>query len=255
VVQTPAIVALPPVGPLLGAAYDRGVTTLIRSWRIVVILLAVECLVASVPSIARSSFENILLFGWNFYAMANAIRLVFDPEYRMSNRTAGDMFGALIMTGVLFVLVNIVGIIALVQPIRTGVTWLICTPGAVVGIWLYVKFKCGPAIAAQGTPAIKALGESWRLTSNAFWQTLIFPATTVAINIALPFLISSAAGVLLIRNDSDFLATAISVAVAVLIFLGEIYVAQSSDIAICMWLKALQYARPVESELLEPTLI
>jgi|GEM_PF-2591042 len=254
-VQSPAIVALPPVGPLLGAAYDRGVTTLIRSWRIVIVLLAGECLIASVPSLAQSSFGNILLFGWSFYAMANAIRVVFDPEYRMSNRTAGDMFGALILIGILFILVNIVGIIAIVQPVRTGVTWLLFTPGAVIGIWLYVKFACGPAIAAQGTPAIKALGESWRLTSHSFWQTLVFPATSMAVNFALPFLISSAAQVLLIRNDAVLLTSAISIAAAALIFLGGIYVAQSSDIAICMWLKALKNARPDESEILEPTLI
>src|SRR5476651_2343546 len=126
--QSPAIVALPPVGPLLGAAYDCGVTTVIRSWRIVVILLAVECLIASVPSLAQTSLGNILLFAWSFYAMANAIRVVFDPEYRMSNRTAGDLFGAAILIGVLFVLVNILGIIAIVQPVRTGLTWVLATP-------------------------------------------------------------------------------------------------------------------------------
>ena len=41
--------------------------------------------------------------------MANAIRVVFDPDYRMNNRTAGEMFAAQILTGLSFVVINIIG--------------------------------------------------------------------------------------------------------------------------------------------------
>lgn len=108
-IQSTTIRALPAVGPLLGAAYDRGVTTVTRSWRVVAILLFIGCVIASVPGLANSTLGNILGFVWNFYAMANAIRVVFDPDYRMNNRTAGEMFAAQILTGLSFVVINIIG--------------------------------------------------------------------------------------------------------------------------------------------------
>jgi len=251
-IQSPAIGALPPVGPLLGAAYDRGLTTLIRSWRVAAILIAAECLIASVPSLAQSTLGNILLFIWTFYSMANAIRVVFDPQYRMSNRTAGDMFAAQIATAVFVVVVNIVGIVALVQPVRTGVTWLLVAPGVVAGIWLYVKFACGPALAAQETSAIKSLGESWRLTSGAYWQTFVFPIANFAANILIALAIATLAQALFRYQNHGFLAQTIPIASTVLIFVGEIYVMQSYNIAVCMWLKALRDIRPEETEILEP---
>lgn len=250
--QSPAISALPSVGPLLGAAYDRGFTTLIKSWRVAAILFVFECLIASDPMLARSSLGNILLFIWNFYSMANAIRVVFDTQYRMTNRTAGEMFTAQLMTAIFVLLANIIGIVAFVQPVRTGVTWLVIVPGVIAGIWLYVKFTVGPAIAAQAAPAINALGESWRLTSGVYWQTFAFPIANFAANFAIAFVIALAAQTLLNFENHGFLAVAIPIASTVLIFVGEIYAMQSYNIAVCMWLKALKAVRPEETETLEP---
>jgi len=71
--------------------------------------------------------------------MANAIRLVFDPEYRMTNVTAGHMFGATLLLALSIVLINFMAIIALLRAGQNNFTWVFAVPGMVAGIWLFVR--------------------------------------------------------------------------------------------------------------------
>jgi hypothetical protein len=63
------------------------------------------------PGLAQINFANLLLIVLNFYAMANAIRAVFDQDYRMTNATAGTMFATQLLTGITFAFLNIMAIV------------------------------------------------------------------------------------------------------------------------------------------------
>src|SRR5450755_591955 len=234
-----AISALPSVGPLLGAAYDRGVATVIRSWRVVAILLVIECVIASVPSVAQSNLGNLLIFSWAFYAMANAIRTVFDPDYRMNNRTAGEMFAAGFLIGITIVLVNVMVIVTLLRAALNDFTWVLAIPGIVVGFWLYARWLCGPALGARGMPAIKALRESWRLTSAAFWPTLVIPCANFIVSLAIGLVIGGGAR-LLLNVTPGSVAAPITIVATVLVLASQLYASQAAALSVCMWLKALQ---------------
>jgi hypothetical protein len=242
--QYAAFPALPSLGPVLGAAYDRAVIALVRSWRVVAIFLVLDVAIASVPNIAQTNVESALVFSWAFFAMANAIRSVFDAGYRMTNRTAGEFLAAGLLIGVTIVAVNIMAIVAFVQPPGNLQAWLFATPGIVVGIWLYVRWSCGPVLGAQGIPAIKALDRSWRLTSLAFWPTLGIWAVNFIVGSAVPWAIRIAAVFLVNQKLAVFPAVAVSIVATSLIFIANLYIMQARCIATCMWLGALQQTQP-----------
>jgi hypothetical protein len=244
--QYAALPALPSVGPVLGAAYDRAVMVLVRSWRVVAIFVALDVAVAIVPSLALNNVEGALIFSWAFYAMANAIRAVFDPEYRMTNRTAGGYFGALLSIGVIVVALNFMAGVALAVPPGNVLAWLLAAPGIIAGIWLYVRWSCGPVLGAQGVPVMKALSQSWRLTSLAFWPTVGIWGVNVVIAFALPWAIRVAAFFLINQSLPVFPAVAVTIVATVLEFIASIYVTQARAVATCMWLAALRQVQPAE---------
>lgn len=245
-IQTPAVLALPSVGPLLGAAYDRGVTTLIRSWPVALILLIIGSVLVSIPGLAQVNFANLLLIVWNFYAMANAIRVVFDQDYRMTNATAGAMFATNLLTGVTFAFLNIIAIVAVARASLHDLTWVFAIPGAIISIWIYVRWACAPVLAARGTSAIKALDESWQFTSIAFWPTLVFPVANFVVGYVIGIVIGTAARLVPLAHAPGFVAAVVPIAETSLLLVGTMYATQASQLAICMWLKALRAVRPDE---------
>jgi hypothetical protein len=244
--QYAALPALPSVGPVLGAAYDRAVMVLVRSWRVVATFVVLDAAIASIPSLAQTNVEGALVFSWAFYAMANAIRAIFAAEYRMTNRTAGEYFAAQLVIGVTIVAVNFMAVVALVQPPGNAQAWLLAAPGIIVGIWLYVRWSCGPVLGAQGVPAIKALSQSWLLTSRAFWPTLGIWGVNFVISSAVPWAIRIAAVFLDNQKLSVFPAVAATIVATVLVFVAQLYTTQARTIATCMWLGALQQVQPAD---------
>jgi hypothetical protein len=244
--QPSARLALPPLGPLLGAAYDRAVSMVIQSWRLTALLAVIGIVIISLPGMANSTLPNILLFIWGFFAMANAIRLVFDPAYKMSNLTAGHMFGAQLIAGICIMLLNIVGFVALLRAgVQNDLSWLFAIPGVLVSIWLYTRWSCGAAIGARGAPATQALAASWRLTASAFWSTLVIQGATFIAGLALGVAIGGTARLILnSTHASGTMELGISTAAAGLVLISQIYVTQATALAVCMWLKALEDAQP-----------
>jgi hypothetical protein len=249
--QAPARLALPPFGPLLGAAYDRAVMMVIQSWRLTALLTVIGIVIISLPGMANSTFPNVLLFIWGFFAMANALRFVFDPAYKMSNLTAGHMFGAQLITGICVALLNIVGFVALLRAgVQNDLSWLFAIPGVVVSMWLYTRWSCGAAIGARGTPSTQALAASWRLTASAFWPTLFIQVATFVAGLVLGLAIGETARLILnSTHASGPLESWISTAAAGLVLISQIYVTQATALAVCMWLKTLETAQPAESGL------
>jgi hypothetical protein len=240
--QTPARRALPPFGPLLGAAYDRAVTLLIQSWRLAALLTVIGIVIISLPGMANSTLPNLLLFIWGFFAMANALRLVFDPAYKMTNLTAGHMFGAQLIAGICVLLLNVVGFVALLRAgVQNDLSWLFAVPGVLVSTWLYIRLSCGAAIGARGTPAIQALATSWRLTASAFWSTLVIQGATLIAGLVLGVAIGGTARLVLnSMHASGAVESGISTVAAGLVLVSQIYVTQATALAVCMWLKALE---------------
>ncbi len=241
--------ALPAVGPLLGAAYGRAVTVVVRSWRAVAILLATVVAFGSLLGIhftynVGSSFSNIPLLIWSFIAMANAIRAVFDPDYKMNKYRVSDMLAAGLVSGILISAVNFLGIYAYIT--RTNVVlWLLAVPGLATGIWLAVKWLSAQALAARGTSPMMALTESFRLTSTAFWPALAIICVTWTASTVIPYGID-----LLWTNLSRFFAPpgpafALAIGATALRFCASAYAEQAAQLSICMWLKALEEAQPV----------
>ena len=216
------------------------------------ILFIIGCVLAGIPGLAQFSFVNLLLFVWNFYAMANAIRVVFDPEYRMTNRSAGDMFATQLLTVITFGLLNILVIVALARANQHDLTWLLAVPGGMISIWIYVRWACAPVLAARGTSAIKALDESWGLTSIAFWATSVFPVANFVVSYVIGVVIGSMVRLAQIYHAPAFLAGAVPVAQTGLLLIGTMYATQAYYLAISMWLKALRDVQPVFSAVAEP---
>jgi hypothetical protein len=238
--------ALPPFGSLLGAAYDRAVTTVIQSWRVAGLLAVVGIAIINLPGMANSTLPNLLLFIWGFFAMANAIRLVFDPGYKMTNLAAGHMFGTQLISALCVVLLNIVGLIALLRAgVRNDISWLFAIPGALISLWLYARWSCGPALGARGTPATQALAASWRLTAAAFWQTLVIQIANLIASLVIGLAIGETARLILnSMHNAPSIAPAVSIAATGLVLISQIYVTQAAWLAVCMWLKALEDAQP-----------
>jgi hypothetical protein len=248
--QSSAGLALPPVGPLLGAAYDRAVTSVIQSWRVSALLAVIGIAIISLPGMANSTLPNVLLFIWGFFAMANAIRLVFDPAYKMTNLTAGHMFGAQLIAGLTVALLNIVGFVALIRAgVQNDLSWLVAIPGLLVSIWIYVRWSCGAALGARGTPASRALTASWGLTASAFWQTLVIQGATFIAGLVIGLAIGGTARLILnaMPGGTPF-ALGIYTGATGLVLISQIYVTQATALAVCMWLKALQDAQPAPPE-------
>lgn len=244
--QYAACPALPSVGPLLGAAYDRAFVTLVRSWRVITIFLALDILISIVPDLARLNLVTLLLFSWTFFSMAISIRAVFDPEYRMTNRSAGEMFATQILTSITIISVNFMAIAAFVQPAGGALAWLLAVPGIVVGIWLWACWSCGPVLGAQGVPAIKALDRSWRLTSFAVWPTLVIWGANFVVTYALPWAINYGAALLMYQKFVALPSAAVAIVASVVLFVAQLYAIQGRSISECLWLKALQAVQPSE---------
>jgi hypothetical protein len=251
----PAALALPSFGPLLGAAYDRAVTLVVRSWRVIAVLTFV---VAALSSLAGASItypvgkemSTLPLLVWTFFAMANALRAVFEPSYRMDKALASNMFGSLLSSGILIVGVNVVLIFELATHVG-GALLLFAVPGIVVGLGLSANWTCAAAIAARGCSASKSLSESWRLASHAFWATFAIFVLTYAATLAignLPDIIwnamAKASGPFGALHAGYLLASTIVILIAYL--LGQFYIVQANAVAVCMWLKALETAQPAE---------
>jgi len=244
--QYAALATLPSAGPLLGAAYDRAVMTLIRSWRVVTIFLAFDLLISIVPGVAQSSLVTLVLFGWTFSSMAISIRAVFDAEYRMTNRSAGEMFATQLMIALTVLAVNFMAIAAFVQPGGNAQMWLLAVPGIIVGSWLWARWSCGPVLGARGVPAIKALDQSWRLTASAFWPTLVIWGANFVVTYALPSAINYVAAILMYQRFSAIPSAAVTIVASVVVFVAQLYAIQARNISECMWLKALEGAQPAE---------
>ena len=146
--------AAPPIGPLIGASFDRAITIMARSWQgfliaavVAIVGSAINVLIGGIALVAYSVF-------WYYASLANAIRLD-KPEYRMN----ADM--VLRIIGLSFVYGIAVELAAL----------LLIIPGIYIGN----KWSLAPVILVRENVGIgEALRRSWELTDPFFWPTLGF---------------------------------------------------------------------------------
>ena len=235
---------LPPVGPLLGSAYDRGVATLFKARVIVLVILAVQL---GVSILTPGSPTTLLGIIWAFYAMANAVRFVFDPDYKMTNRTAGEFFGAQLGIFAIAAALNIFLILGLVRAMNGPLVWLLAVPGFAASMGIYAKLLCAPVLGARGASVSQAFTGSWRSTSGAFLPTLAIPV----VNFVVAYVASAVVGMAEYGLLALKIAPAVvNVAGAATLLLLEMYLAQAADLSICMWTKALLAREPVEETVL-----
>ncbi|HXW76547.1 MAG TPA: hypothetical protein VEJ20_03980, partial [Candidatus Eremiobacteraceae bacterium] len=146
--------ALPPMGAVLGAAFDRALTIVVGSWRLFLIV-AVLALLGGFVNIAISAIIlGTFLTYFYFASLANAIRLDI-PGYAMT----GAVVARLILFGIVYGLAVDIGLILFIVP----------------GIYVATKWSLAPIIIAKEDASLgDALAKSWALTEFCFWQTLGF---------------------------------------------------------------------------------
>ncbi|HLJ82863.1 MAG TPA: hypothetical protein VKT51_01645, partial [Candidatus Eremiobacteraceae bacterium] len=81
------------LGPLFGAAYDRAFFTTLRSWKVVGLLIAIPVVIGvsqgrAFTIVLGFGIATALLVPWSFFALANAMRVVYDPAFRMTWKKA-----------------------------------------------------------------------------------------------------------------------------------------------------------------------
>jgi len=146
--------ALPPMGPLLGMSFDRGLGITLRAWRPFAIIGVIAILSGFVSLFI--GFFIVIAFStyWYFASLANAVRLD-RPDYKMTGATVAR----LILFGIVYGIVVELGVILLIVP----------------GIYIATKWSLAPAIITKEDASLgDALARSWSLTEATFWPTLGF---------------------------------------------------------------------------------
>ncbi len=235
---------LPPIGPLLGAAYDRAIEVFVRSSPIVVALIALALLVRVPSEYPGLDLFYVAFIVWSFFAMANAIRKVIDPTYRMDRGRAADMtVTALVVVGSIII---VEALRAAVESAATTSTSLIASIFATgFNLWLVSRFFCAPAIGALGTPGVRSLSESARLTSIGLWKTAAIVCANTVIAAAIYYAIDIAATAQNVYWSMSGITVYTAYVSSALVLIGEMYVIQAAAILSCLWLKALEEAQPV----------
>jgi hypothetical protein len=238
--------ALPPVGPLLGAAYDRALATAFKSWRVVAIGLALYYIATIFGGLVTAIIAVALMFAWLFFAMANAIRSVFGPEYRMTARSAGDLLvaGLVILTVVVLIGAGWFSFTIMI-PLRVN-PLLANLPAIIVDGWICGRYFCAPVLGARDATGIRSLRISARLTSIGYWHGItVFLVTSFTLWIV-PALIESMSEALQfafhVRPESVVWG-AVAYATGTAVIVGWTYFGQAATLAACMWVNALEAAR------------
>jgi len=167
----------PPLGPLLGASFDRAFSIMARSWMLLLGVLVVA-LAAGAANVWIALFLLFcFLVYWYFVSLANTVRLA-SPAYRMTAGTALRVVGLLIVYG----LAVEIGFLLLIVP----------------GVYIFNKWSLAPLILAkEDVDMSTAMRRSWAVTDRFFWPTLGFNVLAVfavsAVGIA-GYIIAAAVG-------------------------------------------------------------
>ena len=144
----------PPLGPLLGASFDRAFTIMTRNWMLLAGVVFVALVAGAVNYLAAAALVFCFLIYWYFTSLANTVRLA-NPAYRMTAGTAMRLLGLSIVYGLAVDL----GLLLLIVP----------------GIYIANKWSLAPLILAKEDADMStAMSRSWAVTDQFFWPTLGF---------------------------------------------------------------------------------
>ena len=145
---------LPPMGPLVGMSFDRGLGLTLRAWKLFAIIAVIAILTGLINLFI--GFFIVIAFSvyWYFASLANAVRMD-RPDYKMTAAAVGR----LILFGIVYGIAVELGTILFIVP----------------GIYIATKWSLAPAIIVKEDASLgDALARSWALTDPTFWPTLGF---------------------------------------------------------------------------------
>jgi hypothetical protein len=249
---------VPRLGSLFGAAYDRAFAATIRSWRVVGLLIALVVIVGTLMWRAFTitlgmSFATALLAPWSFFALANAMRVVYDPAFTMDWKKAMKVCvaGLTVAAGLILIpWLCKLGIDIVLREVDSN-TLVADLTGAAIGIFICGRLICAPVLAAQGVPGPKAVIESVRVTSGVHLRSFVLLGLNIAIAYAVIIPIAGALWAMVYlaagTGRAYSFAPALDIVGSAAYAFGEMYVVQAFAMSACMWLKALQEARVAET--------
>ena len=228
----------PPLGPLLGASFDRAFTIIGRSWKSFALVSAIAVLAGAFNFFLGFCALAGFVTYWYYASLANAIRLE-DPSYAMD---AGVVI-RLIGLGIVYGLVVEIGFFLLLIP----------------GIYVANIWSLAPLILVKEKLGVgEALQRSGAVIGPVFWPTLGFNILAglavfavafagIVIGEAVFFGVLSASGALSGHPSSAAapavfagpLAMAIVAAYAVY-FSAIAYTYQAKDVAMLNWYNGLR---------------
>lgn len=146
--------ALPAMGPLIGASFDRAFSIVAARWKLFAIFAAAAIVVGAFDVAAGCFVAIAFTVYWYYASLANAVRLT-NPQYAMT----ADHVLRLIGINILYGIAVEIGLLLLIVP----------------GVYLANKWSLSSLIAVKEDAGVsQGLSRSWYLTGPFFWPTLGF---------------------------------------------------------------------------------
>ena len=146
--------ALPAMGPLIGASFDRAFSIMAARWKVFAVFAGVAVVVGAFDVGAGGFVAICFTVYWYYASLANAVRLT-NPHYAMTSEHVLRLIGLNIVYGIAVE----IGLLLLIVP----------------GIYIANKWSLSSLIAVKEDAGVTdAMRRSWHLTDPFFWPTLGF---------------------------------------------------------------------------------